>query len=79
MEHLQELYMAILNRFKILLDTKDENENDPLTELRLDIEQLIQLLAKELNVEYDQEPLDPIRNKTTTDITNSFWDQDDDE
>ena len=77
MEHLQELYLAILNRFKILLNT--ENENDPLTELRLDIEQLIQLLTKELNVEYDQQPLDPIQNKTTIDITNSFWDQNDDD
>lgn len=74
MEHLQELYVALLNRLKILLKTEEQ----PLTELRLDIEQLIQLLSKDLDIEYDQRALaDPIQNKTTTDITNSFWDQDD--
>lgn len=79
MQHLSELYFAILKRTKTLESIKEELENEVLTELRLDIEQLIQLIAKELEIEYDQQPLDPIQNKTSTDITNSFWDQGDDE
>lgn len=79
MRHLKQLYFAILNRTKTLNNIKEELENEVLIELRLDIEQLIQLVAKELDMEYDQEPIDPIKDKTTRDITNSFWEQNDDD
>lgn len=53
MEDLKELYIALLARLKILTENKDKLENEPLIELRLDIEQIIALICKEENIDYD--------------------------
>jgi len=38
---------------KTLTDNKDKLENEPLIELRLDIEQVIALICKEEDIDYD--------------------------
>lgn len=53
MEDLKELYLAILARLKILTKNKNELPNEPLIELRLDIEQVIALICRENQVPYD--------------------------
>lgn len=53
MEDLKELYLAILARLKTLIENKEKLENEPLIELRLDIEQVIALICKEKNIDYD--------------------------
>lgn len=60
MEHLKDIYIAISQRLDRILQRKDLSPEDlamihePLTLLRLDLEQVIQLVAKEKNISYDQ-------------------------
>lgn len=59
MEHLKDLYIAINQRLNDIIQNKNVDRGEqlldqPLTILRLDIEQLIQLIASEKNINYDQ-------------------------
>lgn len=53
MEDLKDLYLALLARFKILIENQHKLPNEPIIELRLDIEQLIALICKENEFSYD--------------------------
>jgi hypothetical protein len=52
MTHLRKLYEALKERVEILYDQQEE---EPLIELRLDVEQLIQLICQENGYQYDQD------------------------
>lgn len=47
MEHLSEIYLALKKR---ILELQKQNECDLETELRLDVENCIDLLAEELDI-----------------------------
>jgi hypothetical protein len=53
MDHLRKLYEALKERAETLYDQQEE---EPLNELRLDVEQLIQLICQENGYQYDQDP-----------------------
>ena len=52
MTHLRKLYEALKERAETLYNQQEE---EPLIELRLDVEQLIQLICQENGYQYDQD------------------------
>lgn len=81
MEHLKKIYIAVNQRLDDILQKKDLTEEDlvfihePLTILRLDLEQVIQLLAKEKGIAYDQVATSDNVNfeQAATDICETLW------
>jgi hypothetical protein len=53
MTDLKELYIAMCKRVDLLKNNIENLENPIVIELRLDIEQLIALICKEKNIQYD--------------------------
>ena len=81
MTHLQDIYKAISKRLQDILNKKNLSEEDldlthePLTILRLDIEQIIHLVAQENNISYDQlQQVESVNYKQAADdICETLW------